>query len=251
MLVIRQPQLEVLADARREGFVVRLIEHFTRFYPREVRLAGDGMRDFVHLGIRRAMAHGCSAQREASLFINLMIMLGADFEHDPQVPWAAQQLRDRTTPPFRRLQGVHRSAVRYLEQTAGNENEHIARAMVRIRGFSLRDAPDIGSDGFVGQLAGVLRRLYPQKVGVQGEPAMRQLVQLAIETARRHGVVGGQGVTLFAGLMLMLGSGFATDPMYGWSARVLADKNLVGEETRVTALHREAIAYLVASLSPT
>ena len=252
MLVIRESQLSTLGSVQVREFETQLVRHFARFYPRECRLAGnDQVQQLVAMGLSRARQHGYVVQREASLYVNLMIILGQDFDRDPQIPWAAQQIDDTSIPgPFRRIRKVHQSAVRFLEQTVGDDNQHIARALLRVRSFRLSDSPDRSADGFDGQLATLLARLYPQKFAVQREPAMRGLITHAIESARTYGIVGGQGITLFAGLMFMLGSGFTSDPMYPWAGRVLGDERLRDEASRVEALHGEAIAYLVASLKP-
>lgn len=251
MLVIRKEQLHALGSIPLSEFELQLVRHFGRFYPRECRLAGSTqVRKFVGMGIERALRHGYTAQREASLYVNLMIILGCDFDRDPQIPWAAQQIDDaRIRGRFRRIQRVHQSAVRYLDQTVGDRNQHIAKAMIRLRDYRLDEAPDSSGKLLAGDLLALLARFYGEKFHYQGETAMRALIAHAMATAGSFGISSGRGLTVYATLMFMLGSGFASDPMYPWAGRVLRDERLAGESARVSELHREAISYLNESLA--
>jgi hypothetical protein len=251
MLVIRKEQLNALGRIPLGEFELQLVSHFARFYPRECRLAGNSqVRQLVGMGIQRALQHGYTSQREASLYINLMIILGCDFDRDPQIPWAARQLDDkRILGKFRRIQGVHSSVVRYLEKTVGDNNQHIVKSMIRLRDYRLEDAPNSSGSRLAGDLSALLARFWGEKSSYQGEEAMRKLIAHAMSSARTFGISSGRGLTVYTTLMFMLGSGFASDPMYPWAGRVLSDDKLPDESARVNALHREAISYLNQSLS--
>jgi len=250
MLVIRKGQLDALGSIPLSEFELQLGRHFARFYPRECRLAGNSqVQKLVGMGIQRALRHGYTAQREASLYINLMIILGCDFDRDPQIPWAAQQLDDeRIRGRFRRIQRVHQSAIRYLEQTAGGNNQHIVRSMIRLRDYRLEEAPNSSGSRLAADLATLLARFCGEKSSYQGAEAMRQLITHAMSSAGTFGITSGRGLTVYTTLMFMLGSGFASDPMYPWAGPVLSDDLLPDESARVDQLHREAISYLNESL---
>jgi hypothetical protein len=204
----------------------------------------------VGMGIQRALRHGYSSQREASLYVNLMIILGCDFDRDPQIPWAAQQLDDeRIRGRFRRIQRVHESAIRYLEQTVGDNNQHIVRSMIRLRDYRLDEAPSSSGSRLGADLATLLARFWGEKSSYQGEEAMRQLIAHSMSSAGNFGITGSRGLTVYTTLTFTLGSGFASDPMYPWAGRVLSDDRLPDEAPRVQELHREAISYLKESLS--
>jgi hypothetical protein len=251
MLVIRQSQLKALGSVSRSEFEIQLVRHFVRFYPRECRLAGNSqVQKLAGMGIERAFRHGYLSQREASLYVNLMIILGCDFDRDPQIPWAARQIDDeRIRGRFRRIQRVHQSAIRYLEQTVGDNNRHIARAMIRLRDYRLDEAPNSSGSRLATDLATLLARFYPEKSSYQGEEAMRQIITHAAASAGTFGIASGRGHTVYTTLAFMLGSGFASDPLYPWAGRALLDDRFPDESARVDELHREAISYLNESLA--
>lgn len=250
MLVIRRSQLNALGNVPLREYETQLVHHFARFYPRECRLAGSlQVQKLVSMGIQRALGHGYVAQREASLYINLMIILGCDFDLDPQIPWAARQIDDKGIHGrFRRIQKVHQSAVRYLDRAVGENNNHIVRAMIRLRDYQLTEAPRSSGSQLSGELAKLLAWFYPEKYNCQGAEAMKQLIAHAGRSAETFGMTSSRGLTVYTSLAFMLGSGFASDPMYHWAGQVLLDERLPSESARVDELHREAIAYLNASL---
>ncbi len=122
--------------------------------------------------------------------------------------------------------------------------------MIRIREYKLQDAAKVKPEELPDYLAGLLRRFYPEKFDVQGDKANQDLIRLATETARnRYGFTSARGLTLFTGLAFMLGSGFASDPLYPWAGAVLDNRALTTEDARIDRLYAEALRYLDSSLN--
>lgn len=67
-----------------------------------------------------------------------------------------------------------------------------------------------------------MRQFFPNHWRVVGPQALRQVVQLAVVKAGRHGWVSQREVCLYLSVMLYLGSHFDSDPQLPWAARVLA-----------------------------
>jgi hypothetical protein len=252
MLTVRREQINVFGATVLALYEQSLLAHFQLHYPREFRLAGnDSMLRLVRSSIARAQKQGFTSQRDVALYANLTMMLGLDFDRDPQIPWAGRQLADpRITLKFRRIQGLFQAAVSYLGQVAGESNRAIAKAMIRIRDYKLQESDKVKPDELPTYLAGLLRRFYPEKFDTQGDKANQELIHLAAETARnRFGFSSPRGVTLFTGLAFMLGIGFASDPLYPWAGAVLDTRAPGTEDSRIDRLYAEAMRYLDASLN--
>jgi hypothetical protein len=98
------------------------VEHFLRTYPRESREAGGRgpITDLVKDGIRKAATYGYEGKQDVGFFVALQFILGTDFDIDPQLPWAAEQLKDEAIrTPAIRMERVYDSALEYLGATAG------------------------------------------------------------------------------------------------------------------------------------
>lgn len=250
MIPIRQDQLEMFRRRARDRFDAELARHFLATYPYECREAGGeaAVLELVRRGVDRAADHGYTAQRQAGLYIGLTFMLGADFDSDPQIPWAGRMLDDASVEdPEDRILRLYAAAVDFLRATAGDGCRHLVRALVRIKGFDLGAVPEPLGDSWEDDLLKRLRAFFPEKYDVQGEEANRELVRQAGALAGELGFEGGRAVTAVGALMFMLGSGFHRDPLYPWAARALAGGG--PEPERVARLHREALAHLERSLA--
>ena len=247
MLKLRSPQIEAMKQGARAEFELNLARHFRKHYPRECRLAG-GLDQFVRMvrdGIDRAAEHDCHTQQEVALYIGLMIMLGRDFDADPQLPWAVEGLEDYSVPDVTaRLRAIYDQAIDYLGETAGDDSEHVVRAMLRVRAHELEEDSAYAGERHETGLCLLLRRLYPQKYDFQGEELTRGLIRMAVDTGRGYGITGSRGLTVVAVLMFMIGSGIDRDLMHPWVGAALSDPSVTVETARVDRLYAAATAYL-------
>ena len=251
VLVIRRLQMNVFQQRAGQLMEDGLVRHFLQHYPRESRQAGgpSQIRKLVQQGIQRARAYGFETQHQTGLFTALMIMLGSDFDDDPQLSWAAEQLADDSAGPSDRIQYLFQSAVDYLSATAGEDSELIVRAMLRIRAWDPHTAPETTGRQWEDDVCALFQRLYPQKYEFQGDAATVEMLRHSVETAARYGIGSQQGHSIYALHMFMLGSGFDTDLLHPWVARPLKDPAVATEKERLDQLWNSAMQHLNESLS--
>jgi hypothetical protein len=245
MIKIRQEQAEVFEREARQNFERRLAEHVCRSYPRHARLLGDaGVRAVVADGLARAGGYALTTESNVRFFIDLMFLLGRNFDTDLQLPWAAETLADASLPEEAlRVDRLYDRAMEYLHRVAGPKNEHLDAALARLADLRL-DAVPAGGAALYDYLLGLLRRVYPEKCDDLGELTLRRLIGRGIERAKGYGVTGGRGVAVFVGLMFMLGGGFDTDPQFAWAAAALGDEGAPTEEQKVDRLYAGAMRHL-------
>ncbi len=74
----------------------------------------------VKKAFESAVAHGIRNPRGIHLFTFLMFVVGAGFDRDPQLPWAAEALLDRPkTDPAARTNRLYEAALKALDQWWG------------------------------------------------------------------------------------------------------------------------------------
>jgi len=114
---IRPEQMRVLADVPLRNFQERVRVHLNKFFPKECRALGEApMRELIRFGIKRANAYGLAAERDVSKYIDLMVVLGREFDTDKRIPWAAEILRTRQNPATMLL-ALREAAKRHLESS--------------------------------------------------------------------------------------------------------------------------------------
>ena len=246
MLVIRKEQLDVLGSIPQKQFEVSLIRHFFHFYPQDCARVGEGqIGRLVQLSIDRAAGYGYHSRQEVGFYCNLMLMLGVDFDHDPQIPWAVEQANDWTMAnPLERIQRLFETSLTYLAEAFGENGGYLARALVRIRDYDLESAPEVKNPQLETGLLSLFEFLCPQKFKVQGVDPTRALIRRGIEDAARYGISGGRGLSVYITLMFMLGAGFDHDPVYPWTGSILNDLSLIDGMEKARQLYRASIAYV-------
>jgi hypothetical protein len=106
MFSIRKEQMEALADASVLEFEDWMLGHLSECpLSEQCRAMGDtALRELIRYGIRRAASYGVVSERGVSVYIDVMVAFGRDFDVDPGLPWAAAVLNDpSTTNPFERI----------------------------------------------------------------------------------------------------------------------------------------------------
>lgn len=91
-------------------------------------------------------------------------------------------------------------------------------------------------------LAAQLRQFAPHDAQALGGDGLLAVVRLGRHRAGESGFTNRDSIRLYTELMMLLGSGFATDPQYPWAAQT-------GRKT-AAALHFSAIHYIRTVLGP-
>jgi hypothetical protein len=98
-MVLRKPQLEVLADPALRTYQDRMVEYVRRDFPRDFdRLDVDGVRLLVLRARDRADRYGMKSSVEVTGFLSLMLILGEDFETRFGYEWIPPILASDTLP---------------------------------------------------------------------------------------------------------------------------------------------------------
>lgn len=247
MLTIRDAQLHVLSRQPRARFEADLARHLRRYFPHECE-RGD-VAGFVRLGIKRAATHGCNTQCDTALYLNLMAILGAEFDTDPQIPWAGQGLDDLSIPSLSaRLNKVYDSAIALLESTCGNKNLYLVRTKIRIRKQDFDFLNAVRQNALPSVLAAFLEGIYPQKAAYIGASAMKVLVHYAASTVQERGASTGRAAGIHALHMFMLGSGYERDPFYPWAAEIMEARDAGPVDARFDRVLEASLAYMDGTL---
>jgi hypothetical protein len=124
VLLIREAQMAALGEAAAERFALVAAKHLKQVLPEECAEMGDtAVRDSIDLAIRKAESYGIHEQLDILVYLNLMYVLGFDFDTDPELPWAGELLRDKELDPGSKVEllwdRVVESAVDAEEDSVG------------------------------------------------------------------------------------------------------------------------------------
>jgi hypothetical protein len=107
VMVIPRAQFAAFSNAMSNRFEDDLVNHGRRFFsPAVAEMGEDGFRRLIRFGIGRAAAYDISKERDVAYFIDLMLVLGREFDIAPETRFAAAILRNLRLPARERLQRV-------------------------------------------------------------------------------------------------------------------------------------------------
>jgi len=266
MLKIRKEQYEELGKVSLKRFEDSMVEHIREFFPEQYDALGETVvRNVIEYGVDRAEAHGFETEPDVNMYIDLMLLLGSNFDTDPQLPWAAEILQEESTEdelteeestedesiedesiaePVGRVEKLYDQAIEYLDRIEGPEDEYLVNALDEFSDISFEELPLTRSEDIENTTISLLRRIWPEKCQVVGHAALRNLIRYGGESAQCYNITSQRGVVLYTVLMFMLGSGFDTDPQFPWAASTVKDESTINEAARIDQLYKKAIAFL-------
>jgi hypothetical protein len=242
---IRKEQLEAIEEVRLPEFEDYMVEHLANASPLHSKSLGEkGIRTLIRAGMQRAREHGFTQRGPVKFYIETTILLGIDFDTDPQYPQAAEILDDPSIPDQTdRADRVHAWLMEFLDAAGGPDRQYARRALQRARQIPHEPIP-VSSPTFDSQIIERMRETHPEKVDYLGEPVLRRLIRRAIKEAKKYGVANDAGVCLFVGLMFAVGHGFVGDPKYPWIAKTLTNGAVTDPDKRVERLYSKTMVYL-------
>jgi len=253
-MIIREDQMCALEGASERGFEMRMLERMRTYFPRhEQCLSETQLLDFVRLALNRAERHVLTTERSVALYLDLMCVLGSEFDTDPQIPWAAEILADRTFPAQSdRIDLLHSRGWEYATKISmdyDNDFESgrqscLVATLYEIRRQSSEDLTPERARGLVSEILRRIKELFPLRCKVIGDECMALLMRSAVSSAIGYGIRSARGISLFAALMLVAGAGFDRDPQLPWASRILSDPAIDSPSDRVNRLYLEAIKSL-------
>jgi hypothetical protein len=243
-MIIRQEQMQALSEGVEHNFQRQLVEEMYQFAPWHAGILGDsGLLRCVQFAMERAKKYGFTNQGPVRLYLQMVFLLGADFDTDLLLPWTGEVLSNPSTAnQTDRATYLYRALGEFLKHVAGPDNKFAKEALVRARD-ELASGLGAGSGDSSQIILDKMRRVYPEKCEYAGEAAVKQSIQLGIAAARRHSAATNRGASLFCGLIFALGQGFETDPHLPWIQKTLQDSTLT-EDKLVERLSSRVKIYL-------
>lgn len=97
MLTLRPEQMEQFREAAVKRFERKMLSHLLKFFPKECRLLTEpDLHQMIRQGIAKAKTYGITAERDVCLYLDVMLVLGRDFDRDPKLSWVHSILTRRS-----------------------------------------------------------------------------------------------------------------------------------------------------------
>lgn len=253
-MLIRKEQMEALEDAQRDAFETRMLARLRQYFPKHPEFLEERqLRKLIRLSVERSASYGMSSERSATLYLDLMCVLGAGFDQDPLLPWTQEILQDPAFPSqVERMNALYSQGWEFAVHASEDfqqllEHNHmpsLVAAISEIQNASTASLSPQQAGQLRADLALRLIQLFPKKSEYAGAARVSSSVRHAFERAEGYGLLNARAASLFAVIMFVVGAGFDTDPQLPWASRVL--QNSDGKDsTAVTGqLYQESLQCL-------
>jgi hypothetical protein len=120
MLNIRKEQMKVFSRCAVQRFEDQMVRYLKSALPRHfIRASGEApnetqVRKLIADGVARAKGYGIFSERDVASYLEFVLILGPDFERQPEMIWALSILSDEE------LTG--RAKVAFLQQAMPRQN---------------------------------------------------------------------------------------------------------------------------------
>jgi len=253
MLRIRSEQLEVFEQASLKAFEDNMVDYLRDFSPKHAQILDEEqLRAVVRYGIDRAEHHGLTSERSIRIYTETMLMLGGNFDVDPQYPWTAELLGRTEDDQAARVDVISDKAWEYADHVIADfkrleEEPYKSRLMDELGSLRQRSSESLATSGvskFYQAAIARLEELFPRKCNYLGELGLRRLINRGLELADSYGLNSERDVSVVVVLMFVLGSGFDRDPLAPWASRILRSDEQTTAGERIDRLYAEAVAVL-------
>jgi hypothetical protein len=250
MFTIRNSQLEDFREAALQSFEDEMVEHIKEFFPNHfMAMQQTGTRATIRYGYEKAKSYGFTTKRNVCLYLNIMLLLGSNFDIDPQYPLAKSILTAQSEPnPNLRMDELSDKVLETMELVAGPGNMNLFRAILNFN----KKADEIFQSLIFDNLNEAhhhLNVLFAQKYQAIGVANLQKMINLGSRNAAAYGLVSESGVLIYVVFMFMLGSGFDKDPQFPWAGDILNGAVYENERKKIEALYYKAIDNLRVALS--
>ena len=250
-MVITKAQLSAFSTDALNAYVEDMVMHVREYYPQQYRLAGDeALRNAIRYGFRKARQYGLQSVRNSCLYLNNMLLLGSNFDADPQYPWARQTLQNPSyRRPDDRIDALTDKTLDFIETICGPSNRHLYRCLLNI----INNAELVYSQLTEAPLTEALRYcagLFPEKFKAVGTENFGALVAVGRKKAATYGLRSDASVSIYCFFLFFLGGGFDTDPLLHSLTRILNEATS-NEKSKVRRMYELAVRNISQSLRPT
>lgn len=207
-------QVDVLKKISFESYIGELTEHCGVIFPELISLnRKEDFRSCIQLGITLARKAGYTQRGPIRLYIDMMIILGMNFECDPLFHWLK-------TEEQKVLSQIERSIMccglldDYLARVYGVNGCFFKKSLEKFKDYSVKFLPEkIGSSN--AELHELLRDIYPQRYDFAGYDAVNDLITLSGVGCERYKLKRDSHKTYLILIMFLFGCSFEQDVFRG------------------------------------
>jgi hypothetical protein len=229
-MVIRPEQLAVFEAAASEAFEQEVAAACRQIATRLCEVAGDSaLRAMIRFSLGAAKSHDFTFRGPLRFYSQMALSYGIGFDTDPQLPWAALTLADRSGSEMDRAERLWQAASDYRSYVGGPRDANTIAALRRLEQANAELMP-ANSD-----FRAMAMHAHPQKAELAGDHALNSILEQSVYECQPF-ALPNRGVLAVAVVKFAFGHLALHDPIYRWVRRPLEDPLTLSPEMKVERL---------------
>lgn len=115
VIQVYNKQMDTMRKVVEQGFINEMSAHVKQFFPDYCsKFEGGGLQAYCENTIEKAASFGYETERDIFLFLNVMVLLGPNFDSDPSLEWAQEILKNEIAEPEYNLEELADAASRWV-----------------------------------------------------------------------------------------------------------------------------------------
>lgn len=240
MLKINNAQVLKFKEHFVSDFENELLIHVQTYFLGHYQMMGeDAVRRTIRYCFAKCKHYKFTTKRNICLYLNNMLMLGSNFDDDPQYPWGRTILKDiKFKDSVRHIDDLSSSAMDDFEAIAGKDNQFINRYFLTITQQKEKLYSSL-CEANLKLSAEILKEWFPQKYDTITEHNIQKMVLAGYHLSEKYSISKSSNIAIYIFLMFTGGSGFDTDPQFASIHEIL--KSNFDEDQKGKALFDKTI----------
>ena len=237
MIQFRKDQIDAFRSVADTDFERLLARRLIETFPRSKESHGEAaIAGLARLGLERARKLGLDREEDILRYLGVMLLVGSEFERDPQLRWAATALAvPAAAPAPQRVAVLWEQTRAYCNRVMGANQHHHAMALRSLEGKTV-ETLIAGASRSSNDLLMLLTTMHPLKVQDVGASSIHDLTRFAVETCRTHEILDRESVALMTVLLFLFGAGMMSDPLTVWAQEALKEPQTRSAAQRLAQL---------------
>lgn len=223
MFILERRHMQIFEQASLQRFADEFVVHCREFSPHVCdTLTADELRKAVHIGIEKAKRHGFTRYGTIRFYLDMAMLLGSEFDTDPQYPWAGEILRDSAEDRQGYIsECLHTATLDYIQAVESVSEGPIKSTRESLQAALLGlDQARIKEDCLADEILWIFSKTNPGRSSHLQRLDAMSIITRYRKIAEEFLADGNpRGVALLVLCMLELGHQFVKDPFYIWITR--------------------------------
>lgn len=211
MIEFNEEQNELLKSLSFKNYISEVVLHCKVMYPKLVPLQG---RESFSLNIEKSIAlaknAGFTQRGPVRLYIDMMILLGFNFEQDPQYQRAKFNDMNNTSSQLEKSVMMYNVLEKYIDAIYGESNSFFEQSLVRLRNLDISNISD-DNKNYRSNTHELLSYIHPQRYCLLGEGSVDNLISFSDENIKTDKIIRPNHKSYLVLIRFLLGSHFNND----------------------------------------